>query len=159
KEAKEVQARIAKLDFRIKVKPFAGRKAKSDRVVLVELFTAAHAKPCVAADMAFDALGKSYKPSEVVLLQYHLHIPAPDPLTSPDAVARQESYGRAVRGMPTIFFNGKAGPGGGGDKDEAGEKYEEYRDEIDPLLEKQAGAAIKLTAKQKGSKITIDADV
>src|SRR5207247_1179085 len=65
-EAKKVQARIAKLDFSIKPRPFAGRKGNSDRVVLVELFTGAQCPPCVAADLAFDALKKTFKPSEVV---------------------------------------------------------------------------------------------
>jgi len=35
--------------------------------------------PCVAADLAFEGLGKTYKTSEVVLLQYHLHIPRRTP--------------------------------------------------------------------------------
>src|SRR5262249_1397065 len=51
---------------------FAGRKDNSSRVVLVELFTGAQCPPCVAADLAFDALGKTYKPTEVALLQYHV---------------------------------------------------------------------------------------
>ena len=51
--------------------------------VLVELFTGAECPPCVAADLAFDALGKTYKPTDVVLLEYHLHIPGPDALTNP----------------------------------------------------------------------------
>ena len=33
----------------------------------------------------FDALAKTYKPSEVVLLQYHIHVPGPDPLTAQHA--------------------------------------------------------------------------
>src|SRR5262249_30249505 len=50
-DAKEVEARIKKLDFSIKPRPYAGRKAKSDRAVLVELFTGAQCPPCVAADL------------------------------------------------------------------------------------------------------------
>src|SRR5262249_22800010 len=97
-EAKEDEARIDKIDTKIKPESFAGRKAKSDRVVLVELFTGAQCPPCVAADMAFDALGKTFKPSEVVLLQYHLHIPGPDPLTNADTETRARFYGRAIEG-------------------------------------------------------------
>ena len=58
-----------------KPEPFAGRKEKSSRVAVVELFTGAHCPPCVAADVGFDALLKTYKPTEVVLLQHHLHVP------------------------------------------------------------------------------------
>ena len=55
------------------------------RVVVVELFTGAECPPCVSADVAFDALLETYKPNEVVLLEYHLHIPGPDPLTNADS--------------------------------------------------------------------------
>lgn len=155
KEATLVQGRLAKLDFRIKMKPFAGRKAKSDRAVLVELFTGAECPPCVAADLAFDALGKSYKPTEVILLQYHLHFPGPDPLTSPDGVARGGYYGDEIRGMPTMLFNGGEVNGQGGGRDAAGDKYEEYVDTIDPLLETPAKAAITLGVTRKDNKVTI----
>jgi hypothetical protein len=158
-EAKKVQARVAKLDFRLKPKPFAGRKGKSKRVVLVELFTGAQCPPCVAADLGFDALGKTFKPSEAVLLQYHLHIPQPDALTNPDGEARSRFYDEAVRGTPTILFNGKAAAGGGGGQGDAPEKYEEYVGVIEPLLEKEAKAEVKLSAVRKGDKVEIQAEV
>ena len=60
-------------------------------MALVELFTGAQCPPCVAADIAFDAEAvKSYKAADVVLLQYHLHIPGPDPLTNADSEKRQQ---------------------------------------------------------------------
>ncbi|HYV39977.1 MAG TPA: hypothetical protein VE988_30105 [Gemmataceae bacterium] len=111
---------------------FAGRQGK--RVVLVELFTGAQCPPCVAADLAFEGLAKTFKTSEVVLLQYHLHIPRPDPMTTPDSEARQQYYGKEVRGTPSIFFNGISAAGGGGAKAGAGNKYKQYRDIVDPLL-------------------------
>ena len=43
--------------------PAAG---KSGRVVLVELFTGAGCPPCVAADLAFDGLLRTYPPTDVV---------------------------------------------------------------------------------------------
>jgi hypothetical protein len=159
KEAKDVQARLAKLDFRLRPKPFPGRTAKSDRVVLVELFTGAQCPPCVAADLAFDAVGKTYKPSEVVLLQYHLHIPGPDPLTSPDSEARSQFYEDAVRGTPTVLFSGRPGASGGGDRDDAPEKYEEYLEAINPLLESAAKASLKLSAERKDGKVVVTAEV
>src|SRR5207249_4679173 len=119
-EAKAIQARIEKLEALadeeylkktppFKPEKFEGRKGKSDRVVLVELFTGAQCPPCVAADLAFDALTKTYAPTDVVFLQYHLHIPGPDPLTNPDSDARQQFYGDVIEGTPTVLFNGKAG--------------------------------------------------
>jgi thiol-disulfide isomerase/thioredoxin len=157
-EAKEVEARIKKIPTEIKPTAFAGRKEKSDRVVLVELFTGSECPPCVAADAAFDALAKSYKPSEVVLLQYHLHVPRPDPLTGPDSLKRAEYYGGAIRGTPTIILNGKVGPGIGGDLFDSIESYDDCRNAIDPALEKTSKAILKASATQKDNKITISAE-
>jgi hypothetical protein len=136
---------------------FGGRKDKSDRAVLVELFTGAQCPPCVAADLAFDALGKAYSPKEVVLLQYHLHIPGPDPLTNPGTLARLKYYSKEVEGTPTILFNGKAEAGGGGFVPHAKAKYVEYRQVVDPLLEKPAPVKLEATAVRKGDKIHITA--
>ena len=99
-DAKQITARLAKLEERdyadyVKKLPFkpdvyAGRKSKSDRAVLVELFTNSSAEQCIAAEVALAGLEKTYKPTEVVLLQYHLHLreQAPDPLGTPDALER-----------------------------------------------------------------------
>ena len=158
-EAKEVEARLAKIPV-IKVIPYAGRKGKSDQPVLVELFTGAQCPPCVAADLAFDALGQSYKPTEVVLLQYHEHIPGPDPLTNPDTEARLKYYAKEVEGTPTVLFNGRSDAEGGGGLDDAQGKYTEYRDVLDVLLEKP-GSAVKLTgsAVRKENTVKITATV
>jgi hypothetical protein len=169
-EAKEIEGRLDKLEAKADAdylkrmpgyepEPFRGRKNKGDRAVLVELFTGAQCPPCVAADLAFDGLVKTYKPDDVVLLQYHLHVPGPDPLTNPDAEARQEYYGKALQGTPTAFFNGSPKAEGGGDLDAAKDKYFDYRDVINPLLEKPAKAQLKVSATRQGDKIDIQAEV
>jgi hypothetical protein len=158
-DAKEVEARLKKLDFKIKPEAYAGRKSKSERVVLVELFTGAQCPPCVAADLAFDALDKTFKPSEVILLQYHLHVPGPDPLTNPATENRAKFYGQAVDGTPTILINGKPGPAGGGDLADAPEKYAEYVAALTPLLETAAKAKLTATATRKGDKIDVNAEI
>lgn len=162
-EAKKLRDRADKLDVRVKVTPFAGRKAKSSRVVLVELFTNAQLARCAANDLALDALGRAFKPSEVVLLQYHVNINRPevrsDPLAGAAGEARAEFYDRAVQGIPTVIFNGKAGPPGGGGLDDAADKYDEYAKALAPLLEAPPKAELKLTAARKGDKITIAANV
>jgi hypothetical protein len=155
-EAKEVQERIKKIDFSVHAKPYPGRKGKSDRVVLVELFTGAQCPPCVAADIAFDALGDRYKPAEVIRLEYHLHVPGPDPLTTPDSEARAEYYNRVVEGTPTMLFNGRPAAGGGGPADAAPEKLEEYQGIIDPLLEGRREGTLAATAQRRGPKLTIE---
>jgi hypothetical protein len=134
---------------------FAGRKG--NRVVLVELFTGAQCPPCVAADLAFEGLAKTYNHSEVVLLQYHLHIPGPDPMTSQDTISRQKYYGKDVRGTPTIFFNGASKAGGGGGKLQAEGKYKQYCGVIDPLLDESTKVTLTLDTKRAGDVVTINA--
>jgi hypothetical protein len=137
---------------------FAGRKDKSaNQIVVMELFTGAQCPPCVAADVAFDALQKSYKPSELVLIQYHLHIPGPDPLTNTDTVARANYYG--ANSTPTTLFNGKKLASGGGAMAGAEGKYKEYAGIIDPLLEKTTDVKVTGKASRTGDKINISIDV
>ena len=158
-EAKEVETRLEKIPV-VVAPPYPGRKGKSDRVALVELFTGAQCPPCVTADLAFDALGKTYKPSEVILLEYHLNIPGPDPMANPDTEERAKYYGKYIEGTPTMFVNGKVGPPPGGrGEDAAQEKYDVYSDLINPSLEKPAKARLKAEAKADGAKIKVRVEV
>jgi hypothetical protein len=136
---------------------FAGRKTQSARTVVMELFTGAQCGPCVAADLGFDGLKQTYGSAEVVLLQYHLHIPRPDPLVNPDAVARAAYY--EVYSTPSTLFNGEKAARGGGPRDRSEIKYREYRQVIDPLLEKDPEATILLSAQRHGNQIAIQAQV
>src|SRR4029077_11185162 len=142
---------------------FAGRKAMSDRPVVLELFTGTQCPPCVAAAVAFEALHETYKPAELVLLQYHLHIPGPDPLANPDAEARWAYYGKSspdeARGVPTTLFNGKAGAVGGGVMAKAEEKYKQYRQVIAPLLKTNCAARLSASAVMQDNKINIKVEV
>jgi hypothetical protein len=165
--AKAAEGRLNKLELQLdeeylKAVPpfqpvvFAGRnEAKGDRVVLLELFTGAECPPCVAADVAFDALLKTYKPTDLVTLQYHLHIPGPDPLTNADSIARSDYY--EVGGTPSPYFNGKPVVPGGGLMMHAKSKYDEYRQSIDSSFESKKLASIDLAAKRSGNEIHIKA--
>src|SRR5262249_33671530 len=90
------------------VKParYKSGTGKGGRVVLVELFTGAQALPCVAADLAFTALLKTYPARAVVCVQYHLHDPRADPLANPDTLARARFYRDDIQGMPAFFVDG-----------------------------------------------------
>jgi len=171
-EAAAVEARVDKLEgtafaeysktaLNFKIDRFAGRKTKSNRAVVVELFTGAQCPPCVAADMAFDGLEKAYPSTDVVLLQYHMHIPRPEPLSNADSEARfeyyAESYAKAIRGTPAILFNGKPDAAGGGFKDAAPDKFKEYSEVVNKLLETPATVQLAAKAVRVGDKITIDA--
>jgi hypothetical protein len=167
-----VQARIDTLearDFRdymnaspLKPDLFAGRKARSDRVVLAELFTGAEDPPSLAAVLAFDGLARVYKPTEVIRLQYHLHLPFADPLANKVAEARWNYYlprlGNTA-GPPTSIFCGRPGAIGGGDAAVAAIKLKQYRTLIDPLLDTAAGASLQLSATRNGDKVIVTAKV
>jgi hypothetical protein len=142
---------------------FAGRKTDSRRAVVLELFTGAQCPPCVAADLAFEGLQKTYKPAELVLVQYHLHIPGPDPMTNSDTEARwkhyQKAFGKKIGGVPTAIVNGKGVKVGGGGSAFAGKLYAGYRDMIDPLLDTPAACEVKATARRQGEQVDIQAEV
>jgi hypothetical protein len=169
-EAKEVSARLAKIEEQLdaefektavpfKPDEFKGRKGKSSRVAVVELFTGAECPPCVSADVAFDAAVMTYKPADAVFLEYHLHIPGPDPLTNADSEKRQEFYGRSIRGTPTMFVNGKVTPGLGGPKAAGKDRFDTLKGLIDEAVEADDQGNLKLTVERKGDKIDIKANV
>jgi hypothetical protein len=180
-DAKEVQGRIAKLDKEMKaeaikleaqadeeylkkmppfkIEQFAGRKGKSTRAVLAELFTGTQCPPCVGADLAFDGLVRTFKPTDLVLVQYHVHVPGPDPLANLDTDARLEYYSDEVEGTPALLLNGKLAFGQGGGIDDSEKIYGEFRKRIDPLLEKDAQAEVEVSAARRGNKIEINAEV
>lgn len=164
--ASTVQKRLdtyeSKLDenYHKTVPPFKPAKVaekKDARPVVMELFTGAQCPPCVAADVGFDALADTYSHKNVILLQYHLHIPGPDPLTNDDTIARQKYYGQLIRGTPSTFFNGKSEAGGGGAMGGSEGKYKQFRDVIDPVLEKKPAATVDLKATRKGDSIEVSA--
>jgi hypothetical protein len=158
-EAKEVRARADKVDFSIKFEPYPGRKGKSERVVLVEMFTSSELPAGVAAEQAFDALGKTFKPSEAVRLQYHLDVRGrPDPLSSTDAVERVRSYAGVLESVPGLLFNGQAAGLQEGGREEAPAWYRQARAKVEPLLETPAKASVKATATRKGEKLDIDVE-
>ncbi len=173
-EAKSIGARLVKLDGEMdkeylatvppfKPTQFAGRKDGANRVAVMELFTGAQCPPCVAADVAFDALNKSYKPSDLVLIQYHMHIPGPDPLTNADTEARwdyyREQFPEDVRGTPTSLFNGKPMGGTGGFMVDAESKFGQYRKIVDSMLEKATELKLNGKATRDGDKISIAIDL
>ncbi len=169
-KAKEIAAELVKLEEKLdaeylknvppfKPETFSGRKGKADRVAVMELFTGAQCPPCVAADVAFDALNKAYKPTDLVLIQYHMHIPGPDPLTNLDSIARWDYYSKKfpqdIRGTPSTIFNGKPAAGGGGGMAGAEGKFKQYKDLIDPIIDEETGISLKGSASLKGDRANI----
>jgi hypothetical protein len=110
----------------------------------VEVFTGAECPPCVAVDVATDALAMTYPPTDVIVLQYHFHVPGPDPLTAPDGMERVGYYADVVQAAPTTIVNGKVTAPGGGPLSAAKGKYGELRAVIEPILDQTAPVKIAL---------------
>ncbi len=146
-----------------KVTKAEARKPDQTRAAVLELFTGAQCPPCVAADLAFDGLAKAYDHKDVILLQYHMHIPGPDPLTNSDTVARFNYYGdlfpKEVRGTPTALLNGKIQSGAGGGLENAAETFGDFQKAAGTALKDKAD--IDLTGKvgRVGDKLMIDVSV
>ena len=103
------------------------------------------------------------KPTDVILLQYHMHIPGPDPLTNPMTVARWdyyvEEFPSEIRGTPSTLFNGKPKAGGGGGMMNSEGKYTQYSEIIKPLLEKTTDVKVVGKAARNADKIDIAVEV
>lgn len=141
------------------VEQFAGRKGKSERVVLVELFTGAQNPLCQASDLAFTAALRSYGPRDVVFLQYHAHVPLPDALTTPDGEARQKFYGRDREDIPAVLVDGKPTVALGGERQRGRVSSDNLREAIDRALEAPAAAQLRLYLTRRGAQIEAKAEV
>jgi hypothetical protein len=152
-EANAVRAQLAPLDealdaaFRTEaesfaVPPFAGRTGKSNRLVVVELFTNAHSPACVSAEVAGDALLRRYRPTEVFCLRYHLSDFDPDPLANPATAARAAYYG--VTSSPSLFVDGRRGPALAGFRSQAESRFTALVKRLDEAVEVPARATLRL---------------
>jgi len=133
---------------------FKGRKGKSDRVVVFEIFTGSEAAPAAAAELAGQALSKTFPPTDVIVLQYHLPAPIADALMCQDGLERIATYAELIRTVPVTLINGKPGPKSGGTVAAAKDVYAEFREAAEKTLELPSTVKIKLTVtpaeKDKG---------
>jgi hypothetical protein len=111
----------------------------------------------VGAGLAFAAALDRYPRQNYILLNYHVHIPQPDPMVNPSTLERQKFYG--VRSTPSYFIDGDS-DGGGGSADQAQSIYER---KVEPVVEQHLAvapqAAIRLRATQSGSTVKVKASV
>jgi len=128
--------------------------ARSDRVVLVEMFTGAGCPPCVSADLAFDAALERYSRKDLAVIMYHLHIPRPDPMTNEETQNREKFY--AVNGVPTYLIDGVKNSGGG-PREYTPTTWDKVRPMIEKQLETPAGAALDVEARMEGPLVRVKA--
>jgi hypothetical protein len=160
----ELDAEYLKTVPPFKPTKYAGRTDKSaNRVAVMELFTGAQCPPCVAADVGFDALVTSYKPADAIFLQYHEHIPGPDPLTNADSVVRMAYYSKLhkddFRGTPSVAFNGKPAAGGGGGMANAEKKFGEFGEVLAKVLEETTDVTVRGGVKRTGDEFAVTVEL
>ncbi|MFZ4618961.1 MAG: hypothetical protein ACOYNS_00265 [Bacteroidota bacterium] len=132
------------------------KKNETERVVLAELFTGSECRPCQAADVAFDYLIERYRTSSLAILEYHLHIPAPDPFVNMDSENRGNYYG--VNSTPTAVFGGTTVNSSGGSRVAARNKFLLYSDIIERQMKRPTTVTISVKAAMKKNIISVYAD-
>jgi|GEM_PF-338869 len=139
--------------------PFKAPENWNGKTVLAEVFTGSECGPCVAAAFAFDALKESYPIQYLIVLKYHLPVPAYDPMINPATKKRQDFYGRAViGGTPTAIIDGVKTPSVGGNRLAAQTSFDNAKKEIDPLLGVAAGLTGKAVAVIRGDNVKVDCE-
>jgi tetratricopeptide (TPR) repeat protein len=136
----------------VKTEHYAASAGRSDRVVMLEMFTGAGCAPCVSADLALEGVMERYPQDAIIAINYHANIPAPDPMVVSGGDGRREYY--KVRGVPTFNIDGALGQLGGGARVQAQSTYARYIPKIDSALMIPARAAIAVSATGTGDGIT-----
>jgi hypothetical protein len=124
---------------------------------LLELFTGSRCDPCVLADTAFDALIRTYRPSDVILVQHHLHIPGFDALTNDGSESRARYYGVAY--TPFVCIDGKDVGWKDLPCDTAQAAYLHLRQLIERHLGTEPQARLSLKAERVGNQLNIRVEV
>ncbi len=130
-----------------------------NKTVLLEFFTGMQCPPCVAANLALDAISKSYPQNKVIVLSYHQHIPGPDGLTNRDSEERAAFY--EITGAPTVALDGQLilNRFYAGAIPVATTGYGVLRKVIDARLPEKTDIAIQLSAVVTDRQLSINAEV
>ncbi len=140
----------------VHVEAYKPSNARTDRVVLAEVFTGSGCPPCAGADIAFDAAMERYGRKDLAVVMYHLHIPRPDPMTNLDTQARAKNY--SVNAVPSFAIDGKKTVGGGS-RDMAPGVFDRFKKDLEKDLETAAEARIKVDAGLAGGTVKVSAIV
>ena len=129
----------------------------SGAALVAELFTGAQCGPCQSADYAFDGLIARFPESTLNVLEYHIHVPGPDPMTTPDSLARAHFYN--IRSTPVALFSGTDRRTGGGPKTLAEMAFHDYLERINSQLKSGDRARVDLHVKSEQDTISVDGKV
>ncbi|MFN0158250.1 MAG: tetratricopeptide repeat protein [Bacteroidota bacterium] len=127
------------------------------KVILAELFTGADCGPCASSDIAFDALSEYYPRSVLAIVEYHVHVPGPDPMTTNESWERYNWY--SGDGTPTAVFEGRESLLGGGPKVVAKNRFSVYQYAIRKFESAKPQVDISLTVKHGADDVTIGVSI
>jgi hypothetical protein len=98
-------------------------------------------------------------PAELVVLNYHNHVPGPDPLTSTDSEERATFY--QVQGTPAVFINGAPMPNVGGFflPEMIEGSYRTLLPAVDHFLKTSTDVAIDAKAEAADGKLKVEVSV
>jgi len=149
----------ARLEAKEKELPFTPETYKPEKgwqgkAVLAELFTGSECPPCVAADLAFDGLIETFDSRTLAVLEYHLPIPRPDPMMNAATRKRAQEYG--VTSTPSMFFDGDAKEGGGGNRAMAGDKFREFAEEVKSRLAAKPAVRLEVKASRAADLVRVE---
>lgn len=148
--------------YRQRVLAFAeqpsGEAPAGNKLVLCELFTGAGCPPCVGADIATGALEVTYPKTQVIVLRYHQHIPAPDPLTNSDSEDRFSNYYR-LQSTPSVLLNGAPVNNVGGYLPNSPDIYRGLKSLINQQLDSKATLQVGVNARVLDGTLQLVANV
>ncbi|MEM3341895.1 MAG: hypothetical protein QW728_04310, partial [Thermoplasmata archaeon] len=133
------------------------RQTTQPQVVLMELFTSTTCNPCVNADTAAEWLLHNYTRDELIVLEYHENIPAPDYLTNPDTEARLDFYSPVQKSTPTVVFNGQNKSSGSQSTAEA--TYNSYNSSVSYHLTQTPAFNLTLSGTSSGNTYNLTARI
>ena len=140
------------------IKPAKLDEPGNGRVVLLELFTGSGCGPCVASDLALEAVLERYPADSLVAVAYHLNVPLPDPMVIANGIRRQVSYGES--GTPTVRLNGALfADEAGGARAAAPKTYAAWVRAIDEARRVPPAASISIAASGFRDSVTARASV
>jgi hypothetical protein len=144
-----------------RIRSLAGEKRpprtadEGNRVVLCELFTGTSSLTSIAADVAISALQVAYDSSEFVVLRYHLHDPAADPLASLESGERFKMY--LGHGTPLVVLSGRSQLEMAGPLSRSPAVYHRLLEQADLLLKERTDLKIELSAQANQGKVSVSA--
>jgi len=134
--------------------PYRASSDDPNHTVLAEFFTGAGCEPCMAPDLAFEAMLQRYNRNQVVLIEYHNNAPDMDPLTNFGSDERGIYYGTQLS-TPHVFINGKKIDIEEGLPDHAQADYDKLTGLVDHALSQPGGGGLRVSARLAGQQVKL----